>query len=151
VEIEVPPVNLGNEWVAGTRLVVPRRGYRHHGIYAGHGRVIHYAGLVRYPRGCIEEIPVEDFVRKGLIHIGETPDQARGLEIVERARSRLGECHYDLLNNNCEHFCNWCLLGESRSFQIESLTGPIRLLAQVATALMAGLSRQAGTVISSCL
>ena len=146
----MPPVKLGSEWVPGTRLVVLRRGYRHHGIYAGQGRVIHYAGPVRYPRGCIEEVPVEDFVRKRLIHIAEAPSQARGVDIVQRARSRLGECHYDLLNNNCEHFCNWCLLGESRSFQIESLTAPIRLIARVATALMSGLSRHAGTVMSSC-
>jgi Lecithin retinol acyltransferase len=40
---------------AGTHLVVSRRGYRHHGIYVGQGRVIHYAGPFLYPRGCVEE------------------------------------------------------------------------------------------------
>ena len=146
----MPTVNLAYEWVPGTRLVVLRRGYRHHGIYAGQGRVIHYAGLVRYPRGCIEEVPIENFVRNRPIHIGAVPDQARGLDIVQRARSRLGECHYDLLNNNCEHFCNWCLRGESRSLQIESLSRPFRLLAQVAATLLAGLSFHLGIVTSSC-
>jgi hypothetical protein len=75
----------------------------------------------------------------------------RGLDIVQRARSRLGECHYDLLNNNCEHFCNWCLRGESRSLQIESLTRPVRLLAHVAATLLAGLSPHVGIVNSSSL
>ena len=145
----MPTVNLVNEWVPGTRLVVLRRGYRHHGIYAGRGRVIHYAGLVRYPRGRIEEVPIEDFVRNRPIRIGASPDQARGLDIVQRARSRLGESQYDLLNNNCEHFCNWCLRGESRSLQIESLTRPIRLLAHVAATLLAGLSPRVGIVMSS--
>jgi hypothetical protein len=36
------------------------------------------------------------------------------------------------MNNNCEHFCNWCLRGESRSEQIDSLTRPIRALAHLA-------------------
>jgi hypothetical protein len=40
-------------------------------------------------------------------------------EIVRRARSRLGENDYRLLTNNCEHFCNWCLSGVSRSAQVE--------------------------------
>jgi hypothetical protein len=56
---------------------------------------------------------------------------------VLRARSRLGERRYDLLNNNCEHFCNWCLLGESRSQQIESLTRPVRALMHLAATLLA--------------
>lgn len=54
---------------------------------------------------------------------------------MQRARSRLGECHYDLLSNNCEHFCAWCELGEPRSPQVESLTKPIRLLLQAAVTL----------------
>jgi len=50
-------------------------------------------------------------------------DQGRSLyspeEIVRRARSRIGEDDYRLLTNNCEHFCNWCLHGVSRSAQVE--------------------------------
>jgi hypothetical protein len=33
----------------------------------------------------------------------------------------LGERCYDVLRNNCEHFCNWCQVGESRSTQVELL------------------------------
>jgi hypothetical protein len=40
---------------------------------------------------------------------------------VERARSRLGEDRYRFLSNNCEHFCEWCIAGSSRSTQIEEL------------------------------
>jgi hypothetical protein len=58
-----------------------------------------------------------------------------GHDIVQRACSRLGECRYDLLSNNCEHFCSWCELGESRSPQVESLTKPIRLLLQAAVTI----------------
>ena len=127
----MPAVVLGSEWVPGTPLIVIRRGYRHHGIYAGKGRVIHYAGLFRHRRGRIEEVSLEDFSGNKPIHAGQAPDKARGRDIVLRARSRLGECRYDLLKNNREHFCNWCLRGESRSPQIESLTRPARALAHL--------------------
>jgi hypothetical protein len=52
--------------------------------------------------------------RRGYIHHG-----------LLRARSRLGENRYDIFRNNCEHFCEWCLSGVSRSRQLESL--PARL------------------------
>lgn len=137
----MPAVVLGGEWVPGTPLIAMRRGYRHHGIYAGSGRVIHYAGLYRYRRGCIEEVSVEDFSENRPLHVGPPPDEERGLTIVRRARSRLGECRYDLLKNNCEHFCNWCLRGESRSPQIESLTRPVRALAHLGATFLAFLPR----------
>jgi hypothetical protein len=35
---------------------------------------------------------------------------------------------YNLLRNNCEHFCSWCQLGECRSEQVEALTKPALLL-----------------------
>lgn len=42
-------------------------------------------------------------------------------EVVARARSRLGENRYPVLSNNCEHVCEWCLHGNSRSLQVEHL------------------------------
>ncbi|NEX23643.1 hypothetical protein G3480_25785 [Thiorhodococcus mannitoliphagus] len=43
-------------------------------------------------------------------------------EIVARARSRIGEDSYGVFNNNCEHFCHWCILGEHNSPQVDSVT-----------------------------
>ncbi|QAS54745.1 hypothetical protein HLI_21040 (plasmid) [Halobacillus litoralis] len=40
--------------------------------------------------------------------------------IVDRAWDRLEEGEYSVLNNNCEHFCNWCrsgLTGLNNDFQ----------------------------------
>ena len=138
-EADVSSAKLGREWVPGTHLIVLRRGYRHHGIYVGGGRVIHYAGLSRHRQGRIEEVSLDDFIRNRPIHLGRAPDETRGHDIVLRARSRLGECRYDLLNNNCEHFCNWCLLGESRSQQVESLTRPIRTIVHLVATFLAFL------------
>ena len=131
----MPDTYFQNELVAGTRLVVSQRGYRHHGIYAGHGRVIHYAGRFRHPKGCVEETSLDDFVGNRPIRVGGAPDSLRAESILRRARSRLGECRYDLLSNNCEHFCNWCQLGEARSYQVESLMRPIRLIVRAADTL----------------
>jgi hypothetical protein len=69
------------------------------------------------------------------LHVGIAPDAFHGREIVRRARSRLGECQYDLLSNNCEHFCSWCELAEPRSLQVEALSTPLRLLLQAAVTI----------------
>jgi len=105
----------------GAHLVVPRRGYRHHGIYAGSGRVIHYRGFDRWlRRGRVEEVSLRRFAR-GRNLLVKTPVAPRfaGLAVVERARARMGEDHYRLWSNNCEHFAEWCVSGSPRSSQVE--------------------------------
>jgi hypothetical protein len=107
----------------GTQLIVRHRRYFHHGIYVGKGRVIHYAGWFHSARGLVEEVSLEQFTEGRPCSTGRTPaDRHSGEQIVRRARSRLGERSYHLLRNNCEHFCNWCQLGQCRSEQVEALT-----------------------------
>jgi len=38
-------------------------------------------------------------------------------EVLERAKSRLGERKYNPLTNNCEHFASWCKTGREYSSQ----------------------------------
>ena len=101
---------LIDELPLGAHLVAPRRFYRHHGIYAGGGRVIHYRGFKDLLRcGPVEEIALEDFAAGGLVFVENLPaDPFAGAATVERARSRLGEDRYRLLTNNCWHFAKWC-------------------------------------------
>jgi len=111
----------------GAHLITERRGYEHHGIYVGSGRVIHYAGFTRSERrGSVEEVPIEQFADGHAVAVRPHPfPKYSGEETVLRARSRLGENSYRLLTNNCEHFCAWCLLGQSRSEQVHAcLTHP---------------------------
>ncbi|PRY04248.1 lecithin retinol acyltransferase family protein [Paraburkholderia sp. BL25I1N1] len=106
----------------GSHIIARRSAYDHHGIYVGNGTVVHYAGLCRsLHRGPVEETTIECFASGHEIAVKPNP-MARyvGAEAVRRARSRLGENRYRLLRNNCEHFCNWCLYGESRSEQVEA-------------------------------
>lgn len=114
----------------GAHLITPRRGYTHHGIYAGHGMVLHYAGLARAFRpGPVEEASLELFAngRPVQIECRSTPALDEQ-DIVSRARSRLGENCYRLLTNNCEHFSEWSRFGTSRSRQVERWLGSAPLV-----------------------
>ena len=120
----------GHELPLGSHLVTPRRGYLHHGIYVGGGRVVHYAGLAgALHRGPVEEVPLHKFTRGRPVWVKShalSPFESR--EVIQRARSRVGEDCYRLLTNNCEHFCEWCLRGEPRSYQVEALLARLRVL-----------------------
>jgi hypothetical protein len=106
----------------GSHVVTARRGYTHHGIFVGDGRVVHYAGLSRvWRRGPVEEVSLDEFARGRPVRVRPSahPRYDRK-EVVARARSRLGEDCYRVLSNNCEHFCEWSLHGEARSRQVEA-------------------------------
>jgi hypothetical protein len=119
----------GEEPALGSHLVTPRRLYRHHGIYVGNGRVIHYSGLARgLRRGPVEDVSLEDFGHGHEIRVRHDLQLFDCYEVVERARSRLGEQRYRILTNNCEHFCAWALRGESYSMQLEQLCAFLRSL-----------------------
>jgi hypothetical protein len=134
--------------IPGAQLVVHYSLYRHHGIYAGGGRVIHYAGWIRGRQGLIEEVPLDEFTEGRAFNVVFNPtDPISGRDVVRRARSRLGERCYDLLKNNCEHFCMWCLLGEARSVQIELMAKPLRLAIAALQALW-GLRARGSRVTS---
>jgi hypothetical protein len=121
---------MDGSWPLGTHLTSQRRAYVHHGIYAGAGRVIHYAGFHRaFRRGPVEETSVELFARgRGVQALPASAVQFGGAEAVARARARLGENRYRVWSNNCEHFVHWCLSGTSRSTQVERLTRRLRVL-----------------------
>jgi hypothetical protein len=107
----------------GAHLLTSRCGYDHHGIYVGGGHVVHYAGLSRlWRRGPVEEVSLEQFADGRPVQMKPALNSRYNAEqIVARARSRLGENCYRITRNNCEHFCEWCIAGESRSEQVELL------------------------------
>jgi hypothetical protein len=97
----------------------------HHGIYSGGGRVVQYGGLSRgLRRGPVEEVPLLRFSHGRPIWVRiEDFGWTDRPEVVCRARSRLGEDRYHVLKNNCEHFCEWCVRGQHRSYQVDELLG----------------------------
>jgi len=112
----------------GAHLTTPRRGYVHHGIYVGAGRVIHYGGFDgHFRRQPVEEVSLDEFTRgRGLTVKPWATPRYTGAACVARARSRLGENRYRFLSNNCEHFCDWCIEGSSRSAQVEAWSERMR-------------------------
>ena len=110
----------------GAHLITPRRGYTHHGIYMGGNRVVHYAGWSRAALTCrpVEEVSLEEFAGGREVRSrNDCTARYAPLDVVARARSRLGEDRYRIASNNCEHFCHWCLSGENRSVQVDRLLG----------------------------
>ena len=102
------------------------RTYRHYGVYTGNGTVVHYAPVegqeISFENGIIHETTLEKFLDGRALKIDRNAEKMfSDEEIVLRARSRLGEEEYDLLNNNCEHFARWSVTGNSVSFQVENL------------------------------
>lgn len=120
---------IGEMLPLGAHLMAPRRGYTHHGIYVGAGRVVHYAGLFKMIHGLVEEVELTRFAAGQQVVVVEHPGSRFSCsEVVERARSRLGERRYELLMNNCEHFCSWCLNGQDSSPQVEKWLSAPRLM-----------------------
>jgi hypothetical protein len=112
----------GNEEPAlGAHLVTPRLAFAHHGIYVGNSNVVHYGALARqFRRAPVAEVSLASFSQGHALYLrSHTAPRFDCQDVIRRARSRLGENRYGLLRNNCEHFCEWCVQGVSRSFQVE--------------------------------
>ncbi|MGX0889767.1 hypothetical protein AB7M22_001775 [Pseudomonas sp. ADAK2 TE3594] len=120
----------------GSHLVSPRKCYAHHGIYLGRGDVAHYSGFSSSLKpGPIEVTDLESFANGKPVWLIRESCEYSSDEIVRRARSRMGESQYSILSNNCEHFCNWCISGESCSVQVRAFLHCPRYLLSFISAL----------------
>jgi len=125
---------------AGDVVFIDRVLYRHYGIYAGKGRVIHYSGVnSNFGQDVgVRETSLKHFAGGGkcsvVKFVGSQPFS--GKETVNRARSRLGEKKYDLIFNNCEHFAFWCKTGRSKSIQVEKAVTAAVVFGTVAIAAL---------------
>lgn len=100
----------------------------HHGIFIGNKSFIHYDGkLVKDEkrRNTVCQVTASDFLDKNferrlsvrrykLSHEKLSSPE----ETIARAKSRLGEKAYHLLESNCEHFCSWARISHSYSVQV---------------------------------
>ena len=111
----------------GDHLLTPRIGYSHHGICIGRERIVHYSGLANgLTAGRVQEVSLDEFCGGRNFKIIPHPSRKYGPRAsANRANGRIDENEYHVITNNCEHFVNWCIEGESRSeqtdFRIEHL------------------------------
>ncbi|WP_394210540.1 lecithin retinol acyltransferase family protein [Psychrobacter piscatorii] len=106
-----------NKRKAGDHLITQRMFYYHHGIYLGNNKVIHYSGFSDiFETGPIVITDLHSFTKgRGTLVRYHRDRSFNHVQTVARARRRLHEDNYNLLLNNCEHFVNWCIYGESES------------------------------------
>lgn len=117
-----------DELTPGMHVVAHRIGYQHHGIYIGEGKVIAYL-LDTGVTVC----SWEQFVDGDTVTVYEHDDALYSADkIVQRALSRVGEDDYNLVFNNCEHFANWCITGNAKSYQVREVAIETTALAAVA-------------------
>lgn len=114
----------------GDHLVTNRNLYTHHGIYIGNDEVIHYSGFANgISNGEIEITTLSSFTNGERTFVKRYAfPKYKGNQVVERAKSRLGEDLYNVLLNNCEHFAYWCVMGKHHSEQIDSITSVTSLV-----------------------
>lgn len=115
----------------GDQIRVNRGFYSHHGIYVSKNSVIHFAppghsDVLDPSVARIIDTSLEEFLNGGILEVRiyteeELKRKRSPKEIVECAKSHLGEGGYDLISNNCEHFSNLCAFGAKQSNQVESV------------------------------
>ena len=116
IEISDPKLSFTNEEPEiGDHIYVNRLFYTHHGIYVGDGQVIHYTGTPdNIEDATIQEDSLETFLDGGTLRIKKHAfPKYKDFDVVCRAGSRLGEKGYNLFNNNCQNFAEWCINGSS--------------------------------------
>ena len=103
--------------------------YKHFGVYIGNvgklrNQVIHFTGSpeheTRASEAKIRQDELAVFLKGGKLHIQDDiglPDPLSRKEIINRAKSQLNKGYYKLVDNNCEHFANWCRYGAAISRQ----------------------------------
>ncbi len=124
--------------------------YRHFGIYAGNGRVIHFAppGGDIGGQAYIHEVSIQEFADGSEVHILEFSDHYESNSLlrkiamsddyelqtpentVKRARSKIGkkgvnDDGYHLIMNNCEDFAIWCKTNVFESKQVNDFIDSI--------------------------
>ncbi len=119
----------------GAHIRVQIQSIYHHGIYIGNDEVIQFGLPIDMLRPK-EEVKVlvstvEEFLQGGFLEVRVFDRKERKLknedsQIVEIAKSKIGEGGYDIVHNNCEHFANFCIFNKKESKQIDDIRSEIR-------------------------
>lgn len=101
--------------------------YSHYAIALGDGSVIQLASDPDRPNRtlpdlktmCVRHSSLAAFADGRPVHIIEVENSLTVVEVLERAKSKLGLSAYCLVSGNCEHFARWCKTGYWVSEQVD--------------------------------
>lgn len=103
--------------------------FEHHAVLDAEAKqVIHYtSGGDGCSKNRVAVDALSDFERSfGAWRVLVLPASAEhAQQVLERARSKVGEEEYSLVANNCEHFARWCFEGHGSSSQVWSAAANI--------------------------
>ena len=95
--------------------------YHHYGIYVSDDEVIQYGlakdilkpnNTVEVLKSNINDFRMNKFVETREYSLLEKIRKNKPDKVIRKARARLGEASYDILNNNCSHFVNECVFNK---------------------------------------
>ena len=116
--------------IPGDHIRVKVNGYYHHGIYADDFCVFHFASPseneMNPDTARVLYTTLDEFLKDGILEvreysIEETNKKREPKEVIDAAIKSIGEGGYNLISNNCEHFANRCVFGESKSEQVDAV------------------------------
>ena len=113
----------------GSHIRVSRKAglYYHHGIYESDQKVYQFCGesLGKF-EAVIKCTTLGEFLGNDVLEVRRLSpyqkSQAFSAEkTIQLAEQSIGESDYNLLDNNCEHFANFCIFGIKKSKQVDDL------------------------------
>ena len=108
----------------GDHVYVKRttRHYKHHGIYIGHGKVIHVSGSIREKRDPeVRETDLSTFLKGGILRRRNYRERLPASETIRIAKKQLHNTSFSIIRNNCEHFATFCVTGKKKSRQVRKI------------------------------
>lgn len=109
--------------------------YYHYGIFADEDSVIQFGmpDNTGIDPDTIEVITTDvktfsngSIIETAILSASEKIKRYPPKKTVEIALSRVGEKGYNILHNNCEHFVNECVFGESKSTFLDNVRSVIQ-------------------------
>ena len=116
----------------GDHIYVKRkkRGYTHHGIYVGDGKVIHVTVSLREkidPK--VRETDLPRFLKGGELRRHDYTKKLPASETIHSAKEQLSNRGYSMMWNNCEHFATYCATGKKKSRQVRRVISGLSTVA----------------------
>ena len=109
--------------------------YYHYGIYVSDECIIQFGLPTNVTQNAddvkVLETDINTFLGGSELEVAifnrqEKKSSYKPDQIVENARSRIGEGGYHILHNNCEHFVNKCAFGEAKSDFLDNVRKQIK-------------------------